>query len=54
MSEKKIMGVCVWLSDKFGLDVGGVRILFVISAILGLGSPILFYLILYLVKPSKY
>ena len=54
MTERKILGVCAWLSDKFGLDVGGLRILFVATAILGLGSPILVYLILYLVKPSQY
>ena len=54
MTERKILGVCAWLSDKFGLDLGGVRILFVAAAIFGLGSPILVYFILYLVKPSEY
>ena len=54
MTEKKILGICAWLADKFGLDVGGLRILFIAAAVLGLGSPILIYLILYLVKPSKY
>ncbi len=52
MTERKIWGVCVWLADKFGLDVGGVRILFVAAAIFGL--PVIIYLILYLVKPSEY
>ena len=51
MSEKKILGVCSWVSEKFDLDVSGIRMLFIIAAILGLGSPILVYLILYLVKP---
>ena len=54
MTERKILGVCAWLADKFGLDVGGLRILFVAATILGLGSPILIYFILYLVKPSQY
>ena len=54
MIERKIFGVCAWLSGKFGLDVGGVRILFVAAAILGLGSPVLIYFILYLVKPREY
>ena len=54
MTQRKIWGVCAWLSDKFGLDVGGVRILFVAAAILGLGSPIFIYFILYLIKPSQY
>ena len=54
MTERKILGVCAWLSDKFGLDVGGVRILFVAAAIFSFGSPVIIYLILYLVKPSEY
>ena len=53
MSEKKILGVCSWVSEKFDLDVTGIRMLFIIAAILGLGSPILIYLILYLVKPKN-
>ena len=54
MSERKILGVCAWLADKFGLDVGGLRILFVAASIFGFGSPIIIYLILYLLKPSNY
>lgn len=53
MSEKKILGVCSWLSEKFDLDVSGIRLLFIIAAILGLGSPILIYLILYFIKPKS-
>tara|TARA_Y100000589_G_scaffold332320_1_gene391708 strand:- start:5873 stop:6034 length:162 start_codon:yes stop_codon:yes gene_type:complete len=53
MIEKKILGVCVWLSKKFELDVTGIRLLFVIATILGLGSPILIYFIIYLVKPKS-
>ena len=53
MSEKKILGVCSWLSEKFDLDVSGIRLLFIIAAIFGLGSPILIYFILYLVKPKN-
>jgi phage shock protein C len=54
MTKRKILGVCAWLADKFGIDVGGLRILFVAAAVLGLGSPIFIYLILYLLKPSSY
>jgi phage shock protein PspC (stress-responsive transcriptional regulator) len=54
LSERKFLGVCAWLADKFGLDVGGMRILFIAAIVLGLGSPILVYFILYLVKPSEY
>jgi phage shock protein C len=54
MTERKILGVCAWLANQFGLDVSGLRILFVAAAVLGLGSPIFIYLILYLLKPSSY
>ena len=54
MIERKVLGVCAWLADKFDLDVGGLRILFVAAAIFGFGSPIIIYFILYLIKPSKY
>lgn len=50
--EKKILGVCAWLAEKFEFDVSGVRLLFVIITLLG-GSGILAYLILYLVMPRK-
>ena len=53
MSEKKILGVCYWVSEKFDLDVSGIRMLFIIAAILGLGSPIFIYFILFLVKPKS-
>ena len=54
MRERKILGVCAWLADKFRFDVGGLRILFIAAAIFGFGSPILIYFILYLIKPSEY
>ena len=52
MNSKKILGVCAWLSHKFYLDVSGIRLLFIIATILGLGSPIIIYLVLYIVKPK--
>ena len=50
--EKKLLGVCAWLSVKFGIDVTILRIIFVVATLLGVGAPILIYLILYLVKPA--
>jgi len=52
MPEKKLLGVCAWLSYRFGIDVSMLRIAFVIATIFGLGSPILIYLILYFVMPN--
>lgn len=54
MNSKKILGVCLWLSHKFDLDISGIRLLFITATILGFGSPILIYLVLYLVKPKLY
>ena len=54
MTERKFLGVCAWLADKFGLDVSGLRILFIAAIVIGIGSPILIYFILYLVKPNEY
>lgn len=51
--EKKIGGVCAWLSEKFELDITMVRVVFVAATILGVGSPILIYLVLWLVKPQS-
>ncbi len=54
MTDSKILGVCAWLSVKFEIDVTTLRIIFVVATILGVGSPILIYLILTLVKPKYY
>ena len=53
MSEKKILVVYYYFSKKFDPDLSEIRILFIIAAILGLGSPNLIYLILYLLKPKS-
>ena len=53
-TERKILGVCSWLSDKFDLNVTGLRILFVVFLFLGIGSPFILYLFLYLIKPNHY
>ena len=52
--EKKLAGVCAWLAVKFELDVTIIRLVFVIATIIGVGSPILIYLILWLIKPNEY
>jgi len=51
-TEKKLAGVCAWLADKFGLDVTIIRLVFVIATIVGVGSPIIIYLILWLLNPA--
>ncbi len=51
--EKKFLGVCAWLATRFNLDVSGIRLIFIVATIFGLGSPILIYIILYLVMPRE-
>lgn len=54
MTEPKLLGVCAWLADRFDLDVSGVRLGWIIVTLLGVGSPVLVYLILALVKPKTW
>ena len=52
MYESKILGVCLWLSKKFDMDVGHIRIVFLAAAIFGMGVPVLLYLALAFLKPN--
>jgi phage shock protein C len=47
--NKKILGVCSGLADWMGIDVNIVRILFAITTLIGVGSPILIYILLGLI-----
>jgi phage shock protein PspC (stress-responsive transcriptional regulator) len=47
-----IAGVCAGLARRFGLSVGLVRLLFVLSIILP-GSQVLVYVILWLLMPNE-
>ena len=52
--NKKIAGVCAGLAEHFGWkNVGNVRLVWFLLAILGLGAPVLFYLILWFLLPTK-
>jgi len=48
-SDRIIGGVCGGIAEYFGWDATIIRILFAIAIIVGVGSPILVYLILWLV-----
>lgn len=54
MRNKKLLGVCLWLSHRFGVDLTNLRLLFVIATILGFGSPVIIYLILAFIMPKIY
>lgn len=53
-SDKKFLGVCGGLAQRFGMDSTIIRLLFVLATIIGFGSPILFYFILAIIMPNDY
>jgi phage shock protein C len=48
-TSKKILGVCAGLADWSGIDVTVVRVAFVLTTLIGFGSPILIYIALGLI-----
>ena len=48
--NKKILGVCAWLSYKFDVSTSMIRAIFIITTIFGVGSPILLYIVLAITK----
>ncbi|MEI6816452.1 MAG: PspC domain-containing protein [Bacteroidota bacterium] len=57
--EKVILGVCLWLGNRFNLSVTGLRIVFAALFLLGFRmpyialSPLVLYFILYLIMPKN-
>ena len=51
-SEARVAGVCAGLARYSGIDVTVIRILFVLSVIFAVGSPILIYFVLALLMPD--
>ena len=52
-TDKVFAGVCAGLAEFFGLNVRSVRLMWVVLSIVGVGSPVLFYLILMLLMPDS-
>ena len=48
-----ILGVCGGLADYFNMDVSVVRLIAVALMFLGIGSPILVYLVMGVVLPEE-
>jgi phage shock protein C len=44
-ANRKVLGVCSGLADYFGVDVMLVRIAFVLATLLGVGAPVLLYIV---------
>lgn len=51
--NKKIAGVCAGVAEFFGLDTATVRLVWLVLAVVGAGSPVLFYLLLWLLLPGS-
>lgn len=51
-NDKKIGGVCAGVAEFFDWDVRQVRLIWLVLALLGAGSPVLFYLILWMILPN--
>ena len=53
LANGKIAGVCAGVAEYFGWNVSTVRLVWFVCALLGLGAPVLFYIILCLVMPTE-
>ncbi|MDH4398618.1 PspC domain-containing protein [Sphingorhabdus sp.] len=45
-SNKKILGVCAGLANWTGIDALIIRLIFAVATVIGIGSPILIYILL--------
>ncbi|MBR9922667.1 MAG: PspC domain-containing protein [Bacteroidetes bacterium] len=50
LEETTILGVAAWIAERTDTDVKLVRIIFIVVTLVGIGSPIILYLLLYLIK----
>lgn len=50
--DKLLAGVCAGIAEYFGWDIQALRFIWAILSIVGVGSPIVFYLLLWIVMPD--
>lgn len=54
LSEDSVIGgVCGGIAEYFGWDPTVVRVIWLILIVFGIGSPILIYIILWIIMPSR-
>ncbi len=53
VENKLIFGVCAGLSEHFNLDPLYMRGIFAVATLLGFGLPIIVYLVLAIIMPTK-
>lgn len=51
-ADKKIAGVCAGVAEHFGWNTRNVRLVWVICTLLGVGAPLIFYLLLWFLMPA--
>lgn len=51
--NKMVSGVCNGLAEYFDMDVSIIRVVFALFIFFGVGSPIIFYIILAIILPTK-
>lgn len=44
--ERSVFGVCAFIGERFGLSSGRIRMYFIYTSFVALGSPILLYLVM--------
>jgi phage shock protein C len=52
-TDRMIFGICTGLAEFFGIDPTVVRLVFAAGALLGFGSFILIYLVMFFVVPEE-
>ena len=52
-SDRVLAGVCGGMAAFFGLDSKMLRIIFVLLSVIGVGSPVIFYFIMWLLMPEE-
>jgi phage shock protein PspC (stress-responsive transcriptional regulator) len=50
---KRIAGVCAGLAEEFGISVTVLRLAFLLSALMGIGSGVIIYVVLWVVMPYR-
>lgn len=50
--NRVLAGVCAGIAEYFKWNVSTLRLIWIVLSLIGVGSPILFYLILWIVMPE--
>lgn len=53
IADKKLLGVCCWLSQSLNIDVTIIRILFIIATVISVGTAAIVYLIIWAAREFK-